>query len=155
MVGWSREHPLRRFAPSPSLMLRFAQRRGTQPARRGGPCAAVAGLVQWPYRALIVYAITVFACSAKASEFSSIPAQDIAVLAATCVTCHAPVAVPGGIPSLQGRNADDLLMRLRAFKAAGPEKADAASTIMPLLLQGYDDAQITALARWFGRKEQR
>ena len=150
MVGWFRNHPLRRFAPSPSLF-----GRGTLPARRGGPCAAVAGLGLWPYQAAFVFAIAAFAFSAHAAESEVIPAQDIAVLAATCVTCHAPVAVPGGIPSLQGRNADDLLMRLRAFKAAGPEKADAASTIMPLLLQGYDDAQIAELARWFGRKEQR
>lgn len=79
-----------------------------------------------------------------------------AVIAATCVTCHAPVATPGGIPSLQGRSADELLTRLRAFKAIDPAKADAQSTIMPLLLQGYDDEQIKAVARWIGNaREQR
>ncbi|QIL82584.1 hypothetical protein G7047_23570 [Diaphorobacter sp. HDW4A] len=82
--------------------------------------------------------------------------QDVSVLAATCVTCHAPMSEAGGIPTLQGRSAADLLGRLRAFKAIAPAKADASSTIMPLLLQGFDDLQIKALAQWFSsRKEAR
>ncbi|MFT3799774.1 MAG: hypothetical protein QM766_01015 [Burkholderiaceae bacterium] len=81
--------------------------------------------------------------------------QDVAVLAATCFTCHGPGgqppgdAPPDGIPALRGQSADRLLQRMRAFKASGAP-TEAAATIMPLLLQGYDDAQIEALARWFG-----
>lgn len=83
--------------------------------------------------------------------------QDVAVLAATCLTCHGPHGqppgdLPGGIPRLQGRSSDFLLQRLRAFKALKHEKSDANATIMPLLMQGYDDAQIEALAQWFARE---
>ncbi len=79
--------------------------------------------------------------------------QDIAVLAATCVTCHAPQSTPGGIPALSDHTADALLARLSAFKSMGHAASNAHATIMPLLLQGYDDAQIAALATWFARKE--
>lgn len=78
----------------------------------------------------------------------------VGVVAATCFTCHGPGGrAPAGeaIPSLQGRDADLLLQRLRAFKAAGPG-ADAGATIMPLLLQAYDDAQLQALASWFAKE---
>ena len=78
--------------------------------------------------------------------------QDVSVLAATCVTCHAPASEAGGIPALQGPSAGELLARLRAYKAIDPAKATAASTIMPLLLQGYDDVQIEALAQWFAAR---
>ncbi len=44
---------------------------------------------------------------------------------------------------------------MRAFKAIDPARSKASSTIMPLLLQGYDDAQIAALAQWFADKERR
>ena len=95
------------------------------------------------------------ACTAQAANKGSPPLrkQDVAVLAATCVTCHAPVSTRGGIPALQGQRADYLLTRMRAFKAIEPNKANADSTIMPLLLQGYDDAQIEALAQWFSTLE--
>jgi len=85
--------------------------------------------------------------------------QDLAVLAATCFTCHGPNGQPpgnrpGSIPGLRGRSAGFLLQRLREFKAMGLERAGADATIMPLLLQGYDEVQIEALAQWFARKEQ-
>lgn len=81
--------------------------------------------------------------------------QDAAVLAATCFTCHGPNGQPpgnmaGGIPALRGRSAGYLLQRMRAFKAQGAKDAggaDASATIMPLLLQGYGDAQLKALAQ--------
>ena len=75
------------------------------------------------------------------------------MLASTCFTCHgpegrAPSDVLGGIPSLQGRSADLLRQRMRAFRAG--TAADA--TVMHRLMQGYDDAQIDALAQWFARR---
>lgn len=93
------------------------------------------------------------AVAADVPQNSSPKQQDIAVLAATCVTCHAPQSTPGGIPALRDHTADALLARLRAFKAMGHAASNAHATIMPLLLQGYDDAQIAALATWFARKE--
>ncbi|HRO80734.1 MAG TPA: hypothetical protein PLR92_04865 [Alicycliphilus denitrificans] len=86
-------------------------------------------------------------------------AQDVAVLAGNCVTCHgprgqAPGAGGGSIPSLRGRPAGVLWQRMQALKAM-KTGATARATIMPLLLQGYDDAQLQALARWFAGQEQR
>ncbi|MGB3070562.1 MAG: c-type cytochrome [Ottowia sp.] len=99
-------------------------------------------------------------CQAQENAAPHLSPQDIAVLAATCFTCHGPNGqppddTPGGIPGLRGRSADSLLQRLRAFKAIGHEKSNANATIMPLLMQGYDDAQIEALAQWFARQENR
>ena len=78
---------------------------------------------------------------------------DTAVVAATCVTCHAPSPEPGGIPSLNGLSAEHLLTRLRGFKGNGPAQTTAAMTIMPLLMQGSDEAQIRALAEWFASRQ--
>ena len=83
----------------------------------------------------------------------SLAVQATAVVAATCVTCHAPLPEPGGIPALNGLGADHLLSRLRAFKASDPAQSTAASTIMPLLMQAYDDAQLQALANWFSSRK--
>jgi cytochrome c553 len=102
----------------------------------------------------VAAALLLLATACQAGE--RVPPQDTAVLAATCFTCHGPNGQPpdGGssIPGLRGRSAGFLLQRMRAFKAAG-HGPDPNATIMPLLLQGYDDAQIEALARWFGRQE--
>ena len=72
-------------------------------------------------------------------------AMDVAVLAATCVTCHGPPH--GAIPRLQGQSAERLLARLRAFQAGPP---GARATVMPLLVRGYAAAELQALAQWFG-----
>ncbi|MHA7601972.1 c-type cytochrome [Alicycliphilus sp. T452] len=84
-------------------------------------------------------------------------AQDVAVLAGNCVTCHGPQGqapgTGGSIPSLRGRPAGVLWQRMQALKAM-KTGATARATIMPLLLQGYDDAQLQALARWFAGQEQ-
>ncbi|MBF5005165.1 hypothetical protein ISG32_12950 [Diaphorobacter sp. NR2-3-3-1] len=104
--------------------------------------------------ALVLVFVYQSASEAANAASTELRAQDVFVLAATCVTCHAPKPEAGGIPSLQGRSADDLLTRLRAFKAIDPARADAGSTIMPLLLQGFDDLQIQALAQWFSSRRE-
>ena len=74
--------------------------------------------------------------------------QDVALLAGNCVTCHGPDgrAPPGSsIPTLRGRSSAELLERMQAFQAGRV----AGATVMPLLMQGYDKAQMQALARWF------
>lgn len=112
-----------------------------------------------PQCALLV-CLLLLSATGWAAERATPPlnAQDVAVLAATCFTCHGPGGQPpsdlsGGIPGLRGRSSDFLLQRLRAFKAMAPEKSEASSTIMPLLMQGYEEAQIEALAVWFARQE--
>ena len=78
--------------------------------------------------------------------------QDTALLAGNCITCHGPGGQPpagagGSIPALRGQSAARLLERMQAFQAG--QVADA--TVMPLLMQGYDKAQMQALARWFAQ----
>lgn len=90
--------------------------------------------------------------AAGAPAFAQLRAQDVSVLAGTCVNCHGPEGrAKGAIPSLQGHGADHLLQRLRAFRA---DQVPGA-TVMPRLMKGYDDAQIEALAQWFADKEGR
>ncbi len=77
-------------------------------------------------------------------------ALDTALLAAACVTCHGPGGRPpagstGSIPSLRGLGRAALLERMQAFQAGRV----AGATVMPLLMQGYDAAQLQALAQWF------
>ena len=76
--------------------------------------------------------------------------SDVSVLAGTCANCHGPDGrSSSGIPTLRGQAADQLLRRMQAFKTG--TAADA--TVMTRLMTGYDDAQLQALAQWFGRKE--
>lgn len=76
--------------------------------------------------------------------------QDTALLAAACVTCHGPGGRgAGSIPGLRGRGSAFLLARMQAFQS-GPA---AGATVMPLLMQGYDTAQMQALAQWFARPQ--
>ena len=85
-----------------------------------------------------------------AQTLPALSARDVAVLAGTCVTCHGPGGRPpasagGSIPALRGNGSAALLERMQAFKAGRV----AGATVMPLLMQGYDTAQMQALARWF------
>ncbi|GGH63458.1 hypothetical protein GCM10010975_29300 [Comamonas phosphati] len=72
------------------------------------------------------------------------------MLAGNCTTCHgsagrSPVGSTGSIPSLRGQGSAALLARMQAFKAGQV----AGATVMPLLMQGYDENQMQALAQWF------
>lgn len=108
-------------------------------------------------RALAASGVVVVALTSTAGRAAEPPAArpplGIAVLAATCVTCHAPATAPGGIPLLEGLDRALMLARLRAFKAIDPAQATTTSTIMPLLLQGYDDDELQALATWFAARK--
>jgi len=78
--------------------------------------------------------------------------QDTALLAGHCVTCHGPGGQPPAgagtsIPALPGQSSAALLERMQAFQAGRV----AGATVMPLLMQGYDAAQLQALAQWFAR----
>ncbi len=75
---------------------------------------------------------------------------ELQLLAGTCFACHGPDGQPPTgaaerLPRLRGRPAAELLQRLRALRAGQVDD----SSVMPLLLQGYDDAQLRALAQWF------
>ncbi len=88
-----------------------------------------------------------------AQTLPPLPLQDAALLAGTCVTCHGPGGQPPAslagtarsIPTLRGQSSAALLRQMQAFKAGRV----AGATVMPLLMQGYDTAQMQALAAWF------
>ena len=80
---------------------------------------------------------------------TSLRAQDVAVLAASCANCHGPDGrSTGGMPQLRGLPESYLLERLQAFKAGTAKDA----TVMTRLAKGYDDEQLKALAQWFSKK---
>ncbi|MDO4682384.1 MAG: hypothetical protein Q4B17_06285 [Lautropia sp.] len=91
--------------------------------------------------------------AATASRPPSAPPPDaaeasVALLAAGCANCHGPQGHPvRGMTPLHELPPDYLRQRLIAFRDG--KAADA--TIMPRLVASYDDAQLAALARWFGR----
>ncbi len=80
-------------------------------------------------------------------------AAEIELLAAGCANCHGPAGYPGeDILPLEGMPAERLRARLQAFRRGG---ADAGATLMPRLIQGYDDREIEALVRWFSTAQER
>ena len=87
--------------------------------------------------------------NSSAPAASTLRAQDVAVLAASCANCHGPDGrSTGGIPTLRGLPEAHLLQRLQAFKAGTAKDA----TVMTRLAKGYDDEQLKALAQWFSKK---
>lgn len=89
------------------------------------------------------------ALASSAAPATTLRAQDVAVLAASCANCHGPDGrSTGGIPTLRGLPEAHLLQRLQAFKAGTAKDA----TVMTRLAKGYDDEQLKALAQWFSKK---
>lgn len=71
---------------------------------------------------------------------------DTALMAAACTSCHGVEGRSGtAIPALAGRKEADLLAALRDYRSGA-----RAGTIMPRLTKGFSDAQLAALAAWFG-----
>jgi len=108
--------------------------------------------------AITLIAFTVCALALPCAAQTAAPAAaalqnlDTALLAANCTTCHGPGGQPpagssGSIPALRGQGSAALLERMQAFKAGRV----AGATVMPLLMQGYDAAQMQALAQWFAQ----
>ena len=89
------------------------------------------------------------ALASSATPTTTLRAQDVAVLAASCANCHGPDGrSTGGIPTLRGLPEAHLLQRLQAFKTGTAKDA----TVMTRLAKGYDDEQLKALAQWFSKK---
>lgn len=74
---------------------------------------------------------------------------DVTLLAAACANCHGPEGrSPGSIPSIAGRPESVLLEQLHAFQSDNPP---ANTTIMDRLAKGFNDEELTALARHFSQ----
>jgi cytochrome subunit of sulfide dehydrogenase len=98
--------------------------------------------------------ITIIAAAVAGATMSGVTAQvaepDLARgLAATCTNCHGTTGVSlAGIPSLAGRNKNDLVREMREFR-----DGTRPGTIMPQLAKGYADAQIESIGGWFASQE--
>ncbi len=104
----------------------------------------------WRPCALLLSVLPGTAVAGPAAEAAIAPAT-VAVLAATCVSCHGPGGHSGtDIPSIAGQSESRLRARLLAFRNGTAPDA----TIMTRLMKGYDEAQIAALARWFAQERQ-
>jgi sulfide dehydrogenase cytochrome subunit len=74
---------------------------------------------------------------------------DTALMAAACTSCHGEGGrSPTAIPALAGKAEADLLAALREYRSGA-----RAGTIMPRLAKGYSDAQLAALAAWYGGRQ--
>jgi cytochrome subunit of sulfide dehydrogenase len=61
-----------------------------------------------------------------------------------CYTCHGTDGrSPGSIPSLTGKNADQVLLMLKEYKSGR-----LASTVMTRQAKGYTDAELEAMANY-------
>ena len=72
-------------------------------------------------------------------------------LAATCAGCHGTGGVSRGIiESLAGMDKDDIIRKMRDFKAG-----TRPATVMQQLAKGYTDPQIELIAEWYSAQRAR
>jgi cytochrome subunit of sulfide dehydrogenase len=96
--------------------------------------------------AFVAAMMAVFATVVPAQDIDSNLAQSIA---ATCANCHGTNGVSqGGTESLAGQSKDDIVRKMREFKAG-----TKPGTIMPQLAKGYTEAQIELAAGWFAQQK--
>jgi sulfide dehydrogenase cytochrome subunit len=96
---------------------------------------------------LIAYAALTVLASALAGRPTLAADRTGRVLALSCAACHGTSGKsPGSMPSLRGRSETFIAQALAAFKS-GARKG----TVMNRLARGYTDAEIKALARYYGR----
>jgi len=69
--------------------------------------------------------------------------------AASCSGCHpASKLVDTTVPRLIGRNPDDIIAAMAAFKSG-----QLPSTVMNRLAKGFSDDEIKAMAAWYGAQK--
>ena len=68
------------------------------------------------------------------------------MLALSCFSCHGTDGKsPGAIPAIYGKSAEFVAKALKEFKSG-----ERVATVMNRLSKGYTDAEIRALAEYFG-----
>jgi sulfide dehydrogenase cytochrome subunit len=69
--------------------------------------------------------------------------------ASSCSGCHAGKAdVDTTVPRLVGRKATDIVAEMRAFKSG-----EKSSTVMGRIAKGLTDAEVEAIAAWYGQQK--
>ena len=83
----------------------------------------------------------VFAC-ATAAAAPAVPPPG----AASCTGCHAANAkVETGVPRIAGRNPAEIVAAMEAFRSG-----QKPASVMDRIAKGFSDAEIRAIADWFG-----
>jgi cytochrome subunit of sulfide dehydrogenase len=83
---------------------------------------------------------------AAAGMMSAAAAAEMPADAGSCSGCHAASnKAASAVPRLQGRDPQELAALMRAFRAG-----ERPATVMDRIAKGYSDAEIAALAAWFG-----
>jgi sulfide dehydrogenase cytochrome subunit len=68
--------------------------------------------------------------------------------ASACSGCHPPSSsAETGVPTLAGRDAQEIVTQMRAFRSGQRE-----ATVMGRIAKGYSDAEIEAIAAWYQRQ---
>ncbi len=66
--------------------------------------------------------------------------------AASCTGCHAANAkIETGVPRIAGRNPAEIVAAMEAFRSG-----QKPATVMDRIAKGFSDAEIRAIAEWFG-----
>lgn len=120
------------------------------PKRRITPRGMLALLGLHRMKHLVTAACTLLSIHVHAVERPALHPQDVAILAGTCYACHGPDGrSTTDIPYLRGRPAGELLRRMQAFRQDASTRT--MPTVMELLMLGYEEAELRALAEWFAQ----
>ena len=88
-------------------------------------------------------AVLAFAPNTASAENMNVP-----LLAAQCVVCHGPAGASHiQMPTIDDLSAKQIKNNLRAFR-----DGKRPQTIMGKISKGFSDAQIDAIAEYFGKK---
>jgi cytochrome c553 len=97
-------------------------------------------------RAAAVAGVAAAAIAAAAASPDPHDPHDGPAGAASCSGCHpASETVDTPVPRIAGRDPQAIAAALRAFRSG-----QRPATIMDRIARGFDDAEIQALAAWFG-----
>jgi sulfide dehydrogenase cytochrome subunit len=84
--------------------------------------------------------------AAAALAAAAAQAADMPAAAASCSGCHATSGkAASAVPPLAGRDPQEIAGLMRAFRTG-----ERPATVMDRIAKGYSDAEIAALAAWFG-----
>jgi sulfide dehydrogenase cytochrome subunit len=88
--------------------------------------------------------VCLFACVAAAAA-ASIPPPG----AASCTGCHAASAkIETNVPRIAGRGAAEIVAAMKAFRSG-----QKPATVMDRIAKGFTEAEVGAIAEWFGKQQ--
>jgi cytochrome subunit of sulfide dehydrogenase len=95
-------------------------------------------------RAIVATALVVASIASAMAASAEPPAG-----ASACSGCHpADRTMATAAASLAGRNPDEIVAAMRAFRSGA-----RVSTVMDRIARGFSDAEVEAIAAWFGMQQ--